>query len=120
MLTPRTRQVVFNPVASGIDLTPEQEPVDTSIGAVVGAAFARENVIGSLLAHQWSSSEIDSALTWDIIWDSIKGTRYEAYSDKFAAEVHNWGALAAMKRNIDRRVADARQRHSCDHWHRVR
>jgi hypothetical protein len=33
MLTPRTRQVVFNPVGSGIDLTPEQEPVDTSFGA---------------------------------------------------------------------------------------
>jgi hypothetical protein len=103
MLTPRPAQVVFNPVASGIDLTPEQAPVDTSLGAVVGAAFARENVIGSLLAHQWSSSEIDPALTWDIIWDSIKGTKYEAYSDKFAAEVHNFGALAAMKRNIDLR-----------------
>src|SRR5688572_16177916 len=116
MLTPRTRQVVFNPVASGIDLTPEGEPVDTSFGAVLGAAFARDNVVGSLLAHQWSSTEIDSALTWDIIWNHIKGTRYEAYSDKFAAEVHNWGALAAMKRNIDLRVEHDRTLAAAGVW----
>jgi hypothetical protein len=101
-LVQRERPVVFDPNSGrAIDLTPAivQAP---SAEDLIGAAFRQENVIGSLLAHQWAGNDPVAGYN---AWDDIKGTEYEPQWDRFV-EAHNPGFTAALKRQIDMETED--------------
>lgn len=102
MLVARETPVLLDPNASvSLDLTP-RKAVAPSADDVIGAAFRQENVIGSLISHQWAGGERDPNYN---PWDDIAGTPYEADWEKFVA-VGNKGQTEALKRQIDMEAAD--------------
>lgn len=100
-LVPRTQPVTYSPNAGEIDLTPEAGPAPDA-GELIGAAFRQENIVGSVVAHQWYSNDREDGFN---AWDQIKGTKYEPYWDDFV-DVFNTGAADAKKRQIDMELAD--------------
>lgn len=112
MLVPRETPVLFDPNASvSLDLTP-QKVAAPSAGDVIGAAFRQENVIGSLMAHQWSGGERDPSYN---PWDDIQGTSYEADWERFTT-VGNKGQTEALKRQIDMETEDRNTLHVAGGW----
>lgn len=104
-MVPRGNATIFDANASlAIDMTPPEptasEPIDA--GKLIGAAFRQENVVGSLMARQWAGGDNDPAYN---AWDSIKGTDYEEYWDRFT-HVGNSGQTEALKRQIDMELED--------------
>ena len=104
MLVPRGKPTAFDQNAGvAIDLTPAAASVaPIKIEDVVGAAWRQENWIGSMLAQQTAGGE---RVPGHNPWESIKGTEYEPYWDRFIAS-GNPGQDAAMKRQIDMELAD--------------
>lgn len=96
-------QPVNAPVAlpDGFNLNPEQPDSDAS---TLGAAFRRENPIGSRL----NSFQYDDDAPFDPsyrAYDDIQGTVYEGYSDRFV-DARNAKQSAMMKAQIDRELED--------------
>lgn len=90
-------------VPAGLNITPDAPDGDTSI---LGAAFRMENPIGSLV----SSYEYDPIGEFDPDFrphESIQGTQYEPYSDRFVG-ARNAEELSQMKLQIDRELEDRR------------
>lgn len=86
-----------------VDIAPKVAPVaDPNAFVLAGAAFRQENVIGSLIARQWSGNE---AVEGYNAWDDIKGTEYEPLWDKFTSS-RNPGYTAALKRQIGMETED--------------
>lgn len=106
MLVPRDNAVLFDPAGVyPIDLRPAAAAAETAspgLGDVLGAAFRQENVVGSLLSHQWAGGERDPNYR---AWDDIKGTSYEEHWEKLA-DVGNKGQMDARKRQIDMETED--------------
>lgn len=99
--------------ANAINLTPvETTAPEVGVGDVLGAAFRQENVIGSLLSYQWAGGEADPSFN---AWDSIKGTDYEDYWDRFTGS-RNSGQAEAMKRQIDMELSDRRTIAAAGGW----
>lgn len=84
-------------------LTPV-DPRGPTSSQVWGAAFRRENVIGSLMSRELSSNN-----EWDFEFEPLTSenlTGYEDYRDRFI-DVRNRDQNEALKRQIDRERVDA-------------
>lgn len=111
MLVPRKADVLVDPNArpnwlagttGAVTLAASEQQDEAASGDVLGAAFRQENIIGSLVARQWSGGE---AVPDYNPWDEIKGTAYEERWESFV-NVVNPGQTAAMKRQIDMEIED--------------
>lgn len=75
-----------------------------SLGAIAGAAVRQGNLIGSFMARQdLGANEIDPE--FDFL-EGVKGTKYEQYADRFAAETFNRHQQAALMRQVDMEEED--------------
>lgn len=101
MLVQRTALLADPNARSPLDLSPATRDAPDFM-STVGAAFRQENVIGSLMSHQWSGGGRQAGYS---PWDEVKGTPYESEWDSFT-KAYNPGQTAAVKRQIDMERAD--------------
>lgn len=100
-LVPRESRAIFDPNAGSTVF--EQPKVEApSADDLIAAAFRQENIVGSLVAKQWYTDDVEPGFN---AWDQIKGTKYEPYFDDFG-DVLNTGAADAKKRQIDMEMSD--------------
>lgn len=93
-----------------VSYKPDQETeVAPSIATLLGASFRQGNTVVSMASNKLAG--VDTAtrdgLTGDEIWNQIKGTKYEAHSDRFMP-IFNRPAFEAMKSQIDMEDEDRR------------
>jgi hypothetical protein len=72
----------------------------------LGAAFRRDNIIGSTLANVWNYGSVDPRMDLSYNpWSDIAGTGYEAHWDRFV-DSPNADYSAAIKTRIDQENTD--------------
>lgn len=107
---------VMGPLAlpQDFDLNPEASPAPDVPGGFIGAAFRRENPIGSMM----SSERFDMDTPFDPefrAYEDIEGTYYEQFADRFAG-ARNAQHSAMIKAQIDQEVEDRRAIDAAGGW----
>lgn len=94
--------------------TPEARDVDTSLAAVMGAAFRRENpVVSAVTSYRYDplkpfDPEYDP-------WEDIQGTQYESFAGRFAGARDREDVLA-VQAQIDREWEDRATLQAAGAW----